>query len=109
MRCDSADPRMINELRQRGINAIGVKKGPGSVDHGMRWLQDIAEIIIDPARTPNAAKEFSAYEYAQNKDGEFLSEYPDKDNHLIDASRYALELEIGMRKLQSINKSALGI
>jgi PBSX family phage terminase large subunit len=109
VRCDSADPRMINELRQRGINAIGVKKGPGSVDHGMRWLQDIAEIIIDPARTPNAAKEFSAYEYAQNKDGEFLSEYPDKDNHLIDASRYALELEIGMRKLQSINKSALGI
>lgn len=109
VRCDSADPRMINELRQRGINAIGVKKGPGSVDHGMRWLQDISEIIIDPARTPNTAKEFSAYEYAQNKDGEFLSEYPDKDNHLIDASRYALELEIGMRKLQSINKSVLGI
>lgn len=109
VRCDSADPRMINELRQRGINAVGVKKGAGSVEHGMRWLQNIGEIVIDPARTPNTAKEFSAYEYAQNHNGEFLSEYPDKDNHLIDATRYALEIEIGMRKLTTMNKSALGI
>ena len=97
VRCDSADPRMINELRQRGINALGVKKGPGSVEHGMRWLQDLSGIIIDPARTPNAAKEFSAYEYAQDKDGCFLPDFPDRDNHLIDGSRYALSAEIGQK------------
>lgn len=109
VRCDSADPRMIQELRARGINAQGVKKGPGSVEHGMRWLQELGQIIIDPARTPKAAREFSAYEYTQNRNGEFLPDYPDRDNHCIDGTRYALEAEISMRKLNTINKSALGI
>lgn len=108
VRCDSADPRMINELRSRSINALGVKKGPGSVEHGIRWLQELNAIIIDPQRTPNAAREFKAYEYTQDKNGGFLPEYPDKDNHLIDATRYALEQEIGMKKLKTISKSALG-
>lgn len=91
VRCDSADPRMISELCQRDVRAIGVKKGPGSVEHGMRWLQSLGEIVIDPKRTPNIAKEFAAYEYAMDKNGDFLPVYPDKDNHTIDATRYALE------------------
>lgn len=91
VRCDSADPRMISELMLRDIRAIGVKKGPGSVEHGMRWLQNLGQIVIDPARTPNIAREFSAYEYTADKNGDFLPEYPDKDNHTIDATRYALE------------------
>ena len=91
VRCDSADPRMISELGQRGIKTIGVKKGPGSVEHGMRWLQSLGKIIIDPKRTPHIAKEFSAYEYETDKNGDFLPAYPDKDNHTIDATRYALE------------------
>lgn len=95
IRCDSADPRMISELCQRGIRAAGVKKGPGSVEHGMRWLQNLGKIIIDPKRTPNIAKEFTAYEYAVDKNGDFLSEFPDKDNHTIDATRYAMEAAIG--------------
>ena len=90
-RCDSADPRMIAELKRRDVHAVGVKKGPGSVEHGMRWLQSLGLIVIDPKRTPNIAKEFSAYEYAVDKNGDFLPEYPDKDNHTIDATRYALE------------------
>lgn len=109
VRCDSADPRMINELRSRGINALGVKKGPGSVEHGIRWLQDLSAIVIDPARTPNAAREFKTYEYEQDRNGGFLPEYPDRDNHLIDAARYALEQEIGKKKLKTISKSTLGI
>lgn len=91
VRCDSADPRMISELGGRGLLVVGVKKGPGSVEHGMRWLQSLGSIIIDPERTPNIAKEFSAYEYKQDKNGDFLPEYPDKENHTIDATRYALE------------------
>lgn len=90
-RCDSADPRMIAELGRRGLRVVGVKKGPGSVEHGMRWLQSLSRIIIDPARTPAIAREFAAYEYQQDKNGDFLPEYPDKDNHTIDATRYALE------------------
>lgn len=97
VRCDSADPRMIAELKRRGINAIGVIKGAGSVDHGMRWLTDQGAIVVDPKRTPNIAREFSRYEYLQDKSGNFLAAYPDKDNHAIDSGRYALEPEISRR------------
>ena len=97
VRCDSADPRMIAELTRRGVRAVGVTKGPGSVAHGVRWLQDLGGIVIDPRRTPHVAREFGRYEYAQDRDGAFLPEYPDRDNHAIDSCRYALEPEIGRR------------
>lgn len=88
---DNADPRMIHELNRRGVRALPAKKGPGSIEHGMRWLQDLGAIVIDPVRCPNAAREFSTYEYPQDRYGNFLSAYPDKDNHAIDATRYACE------------------
>lgn len=83
VQCDSEDPRTIAELRVRGVNAIGVKKGPGSVRHGMRWLQDLGAIVIDPVRTPNIAREFSKYEFDRDRNGNFLCEYPDRDNHCL--------------------------
>lgn len=83
VRCDSADPRMIDELRRRGINAIGVKKGPGSREHGYRWLQDQGGIVIDPQRTPNIAREFQAYEFAQDRMGNFIPEFPDGNDHCL--------------------------
>ncbi len=109
VRCDSAEPRMIAELRGRGVNAVGAKKGPGSVAHGMRWLQELSEIIIDPARCPNAAREFAAYAYRQDGRGGFCAEYPDRNNHLIDALRYAMEPAIDRRAAHSVNRRALGI
>ena len=102
VRCDSADPRMIRQLRDRGINAVGVKKGPGSVAAGIRWLQERAEIAIDPARCPCAAREFAGYEYPAAPDGGFLPEFPDRDNHLIDAARYALEPVMGRRSARTL-------
>lgn len=104
IRCDSADPRMISELGRRSVKTIGVKKGPGSVDHGMRWLQSLGSIIIDPERTPNIAREFSAYEYETDKNGDFLPAYPDKDNHTIDASRYALETVMTSTKAKAARR-----
>lgn len=97
VRCDSADPRMISELKRRGINAVGCKKGPGSREHGYRWLQNLGAIVIDPKRTPNIAREFSQYEFAQDKNGNFLPEYPDREDHTADSCRYSLEPEIGRR------------
>ena len=38
-----------------------------------------------------SAKEFSEYEFERTKDGELISTYPDRDNHHIDAVRYAME------------------
>jgi PBSX family phage terminase large subunit len=109
VRCDSADPRMIDELRRRGINALGVKKGPGSVDHGVRWLQNLGKIVIDPALTPNIAREFTRYEYQQDKNGNFIPEYPDKDNHTIDSCRYALDAVIAEKKLGTLSKGSFGL
>ena len=91
IRCDSAMPREIAELRRRNVNAIGAKKGAGSVEHGIRWLKELNAIVIDRERCPKAAREFSLYEYAQGRDGCFLNECPDRNNHTIDAVRYALE------------------
>jgi len=88
---DSAEPKSINDLRGLGLNVMKAKKGPDSIDHGMKFLQDLDEIVIDRKRTPNTAREFVGYEYDMNKDGQFISRYPDKDNHIIDAVRYALE------------------
>ena len=88
--CDSAEPKSIADYRASGVPAKEAIKGPGSVDYGMKWLQR-RKIVIDRRRTPNAYREFVGYEYERNKDGEIISGYPDENNHLIDAARYAME------------------
>ena len=87
---DSAEPKSIADHRSMGIPAKAAAKGPGSVEYGMKWLQK-RKIVIDKKRTPNAYKEFVGYEYERNKEGDIISGYPDENNHLIDATRYALE------------------
>ena len=67
-----------------------MEKGPDTVEYSMKWLQSLSEIIIDEKRCPETAKEFLQYEYERTKDGEIISGYPDKNNHHIDAVRYAL-------------------
>lgn len=91
---DSAEPRTINELRQLGLRILGVKKGKDSVEYGIKWLQDLEEIIIDDMRCPNTAREFTTYELEKDANGNFKSKFPDKNNHHIDAIRYALNSEV---------------
>lgn len=88
--CDSAEPKSVNDYRDFGLPARPAKKGPGSIEYSMKWWQG-KKIVMDPARTPNSCKEFKKYEYERDKDGNIISGYPDKDNHLIDAARYATE------------------
>lgn len=105
---DSEDPRTINEFNELGLRVIGAKKGPGSIEHGIKWLQDLDEIIIDPYRCPNTKREFVGYKLEKDKNGNFKGSYPDKNNHAIDATRYALENEIAIRKGRIRNKSTYG-
>lgn len=105
---DSEDPRTINEFNELGLRTIGAKKGPGSVEHGIKWLQDLEEIIIDPYRCPNAKREFSGYELEKDKNGNFKGSYPDKDNHTIDSIRYSLEEEMIFRRAKVGRKSKYG-
>lgn len=93
---DSAEPKSIDELHSLGMRIQGARKGPGSVEFGIKALQDLEAIIIDPARAPLAAKEFVNYSLEVGRDGEAKSRFPDNDNHSIDAVRYALEDDFGM-------------
>lgn len=97
--CDSAEEKSIGDYRDYGLLARGAEKGPGSVEYSMKWLQSLTEIVIDNERCPETAKEFMEYEYERDKEGEVISGYPDKDNHSIDAVRYATN-QIWKRKGQ---------
>ncbi|MCD8286486.1 MAG: PBSX family phage terminase large subunit [Clostridia bacterium] len=107
---DSEEPRSIAAFNEYGLRLLPAKKGPGSVDFGMNYLaDDIDEIIIDPVRCPNAAREFSSYELERDKNGNFKGSYPDRDNHTIDAVRYALEDEMLRKKANVRDKRKLGL
>ncbi|MBX3046995.1 MAG: PBSX family phage terminase large subunit [Anaerolineales bacterium] len=89
---DSASPKDIADFRSFGVNIRGAEKGPDSVTYSIKWLQSLAKIVIDPVRCPQTAEEFLNYELERDKEGNFISSYPDKNNHAIDAVRYATNL-----------------
>jgi phage terminase large subunit len=89
---DSAEPKSVGDFRAYGANCRGAEKGPESVKYSIKWLQGLTSIVIDNTRAPYHAEEFLNYEYERTKDGEIISEYPDKNNHAIDDTRYATNL-----------------
>ena len=88
---DSAEPKSIADFKAEGLPCTAAKKGPGSVEHGMRWLQSLDAIEIDPVRCPDTLSEFLEYEYDRDGAGHPVDGYPDRGNHHIDAVRYAME------------------
>ena len=77
---DSAEPRLIADLKSRGVNIKPVKKG--TIESGITLMQDF-EIIVDPDSI-NIGKELNNYVYADK--GSKL--YVDAFNHSIDGARY---------------------
>lgn len=88
---DSAEPKSVADYRSYGLSCYPAQKGPGSVEYSMKWLQSLSKIVIDPVRCQDTYDEFISYEYERTKDGDIMSGYPDRDNHHIDAVRYAME------------------
>ena len=88
---DSAEPKSVADFRAYGGWVREAYKGPDSVRYGIKWLQGLNHIYIDKRRCPETYKEFTQYEYEQDRDGNFISAYPDENNHSIDATRYAME------------------
>ena len=102
---DSAEPKSISEMKcEYDCNFKGAKKGPGSVEYGENWLDDLEEIVIDVNRTPNVAREFESIDYQTDRDGNAKAKLEDKDNHTIDATRYALENDMKKSKGLSVLK-----
>lgn len=88
---DSAEPKSVLDFKAYGAFIRGAIKGPDSVRYGIKWLQGLNHIYIDKRRCPHTYREFTQYEYEMDRDGNFISAYPDENNHSIDAVRYALE------------------
>ncbi len=106
---DSAEPKSIAEMQSYGLRISGAKKGPDSVEHGIKWLQDRGHIYIDKRRAPNTYREFITYEYEKNRQGQFVSAYPDKDNHAIDSLRYSLSEVMRLHNISRFSKGAFGL
>ena len=88
---DSAEPKSVGDYREYGAFCRPAVKGPDSVRYGIKWLQSLRSIVIDPIRCPATVQEFQNYEYERTADDEVISGYPDANNHSIDAVRYAME------------------
>lgn len=89
---DSAEQRVIGELRYMGADVRPCFKSPkGWREDGLRYLRSRRRIVIDSRRAPKAWDEFRLYEYGRYGNGELRVEYPDGNDHAIDATRYALE------------------
>jgi phage terminase large subunit len=91
---DSSEPKSIAELRRYGVDVYGAKKGKDSVVHGVQWLQQ-QTIIIDVSCV-NMQNEIQTYKWKEDAGGIVVKSgglpVPvDKNNHLIDATRYAYE------------------
>lgn len=88
---DSAEEKSVADFKAYGAFIRPAEKGPESVRYGIKWLQGLNHIYIDKRRCPKTYFEFSTYEYEQDRDGNFISAYPDENNHSVDAVRYALQ------------------
>lgn len=100
---DSADPDKIADYNDWGFDVIGATKRwkGGGRDYSWEWLRSRRKIVIDPARTPNLAKEIQKAEFEQLKDGTFSSKYPTLDEDSIMSLLYSLNRVI-------INEKRLG-
>lgn len=91
IRADSAEPKSNEDLRRLGIRRLtAAGKGPDSVNAGIARLQEYT-ILVHP-RCVHAAEELGAYCWESGgREGQFLNRPQDKNNHLMDALRYAME------------------
>ena len=90
IRADSAEPKSNDELRRCGISRLlNASKGPDSVRYGIDNIQQY-HIVVKPC-CQNTVAELSSYIWAKNTDGSGKDKPVDKNNHLMDALRYAME------------------
>ena len=85
---DSAEPRLLHELKAKGCNMVKSIKGQGSITYGIALLQDY-DLIIEE-NSINLIKELNNYSWLEKK-----SKTPqDLHNHLLDAVRYSISYQL---------------
>lgn len=83
---ESADPRLVDEIKLRGVNIYGVDKSGPSIKAGIDKILSMDLYITD--RSYNLKKELRTYVWDKDKNDNYINEPVDKDNHLMDAMRY---------------------
>jgi phage terminase large subunit len=88
---DSARPETISHMQRNGFPKIrAAVKGPKSIEDGIEWLKSF-DIVVHP-RCVHTIDELTYYSYKEDKlTGDILPLLDDKNNHVIDALRYACE------------------
>lgn len=100
--CDSAEPKSIADFRTYGISAMPSRKGAGSIESGIKFLQSFKKIYIHKD-CPNTYDEFCNYQWKLDKNGEQLPQPVDAFNHAIDSIRYALESDMSHHKASAVS------
>lgn len=98
---DSAEPKSIREFKDAGIYMKPAEKGPGSVEYGIKFLQSMDHIYIDPNRCPNSWREFSLYELEKDRQGNWKDTPPDKENHCL-AGNTLISTDKGLVKIKDV-------
>lgn len=83
---ESADPRLVDEIKLRGVNIYGVDKSGPSIKAGIDKILSMELFVTE--RSYNLIKELRNYVWDKDKDGNYINTPVDKDNHLMDAMRY---------------------
>lgn len=99
---DSSRPETIDYMRKHGYPKInGAHKGKGSIEEGITFLQSF-DIVVHP-RCVHLIDELKSYSYKRDPlTDEILPIIEDKNNHVIDALRYACE---GARKAKTVKRT----
>ena len=93
--CDSADPRLIEEIYRSGFNAKAVTKGKDSIKFGISVMNNY-NIYIDK-KSQNLINEMYAYQYSTDKYG-YTTDNPEGGlDHLIDAARYVAMMKLSVK------------
>ncbi len=94
---ESADPRLVDEIKQSGLPIYPVHKYAGSIEAGIDFMRGCKIYVTN--RSLNVKKELENYTYAQDRYGNWLNVPVDDWNHALDSVRYiCLELIIGQNK-----------
>lgn len=99
IRGDNARPETISHLKGEGFNIIAAEKWKGSVEDGVEHMRGVYDIIVCHPRCTYTARELVLYSYKVDKlTGEILTDIVDKNNHCMDAARYAIDPLITRKK-----------
>ena len=102
---ESADPRLIDEIYNAGLNIHAVEKYQGSIMAGITKMQEYKIFITK--RSTNIKKEFDNYVYDQDKEGRYINQPVDEFNHAIDAARYVILQEVIGKNRKKMNLQQL--